>query len=221
MDKKQQWAKRGMTALMAAAFLSTAPGIVLADHHEGMAEAVKGMVQDTAKDAAKDMATDAAATATDAAATATGAAATAPAAAMATDAAVTAPAATMATEAAAAVTGVAAEEGPGQQAFNQYCASCHGTDAKGKGPVADTLKKEPADLTQISKKNGGDFDTGAVARMIDGQADVAGHGPREMPVWGVEFAESVSKGNQGSTQGARYANASIVQLVRYIKSIQE
>jgi hypothetical protein len=100
-------------------------------------------------------------------------------------------------------------------------ASCHGTDAKGKGPVADTLKKEPADLTQISKKNGGEFDSGDVARMIDGQADVAGHGPREMPVWGVEFAESVSKGNQGSTQGARYANASIVQLVRYIESIQE
>jgi len=170
MGKIQQWAKRGMTGLMAAAFLATAPGIVLADHHEGMAK-------DVAKDAAK--------------------------------------------EAAPTATGVAETEGPGQQAFNQYCASCHGTDAKGKGPVADTLKKEPADLTQISKKNGGEFDSGDVARMIDGQADVAGHGPREMPVWGVEFAESVSKGNQGSTQGARYANASIVQLVRYIESIQE
>jgi mono/diheme cytochrome c family protein len=184
MGKKQEWTKRGLTALMAAAFLSTAPGIVLADHHEGMAEAAKGMAQE----AAKDMATDAAATATDTA---------------------------------AAVTGVTAEQGPGQQAFNQYCASCHGTDAKGKGPVADTLKKEPADLTQISKKNGGEFDSGDVARMIDGQRDVAGHGPREMPVWGVEFAESVSKGNQGSIEGARYANASIVQLVRYIESIQE
>ena len=186
---------------MAVAFLSTAPGIVLADHHEGVAGALKGMVQDTAKEAVKD-------TAAEAAATATGTATTAPVAAMAT-------------EAVAAATGEAVAESPGQQAFNQYCASCHGTDAKGKGPVAGTLKKEPADLTQISKKNGGEFNRGDVRKMIDGMEDVAGHGPREMPVWGVEFAESVSKGNQGSIQGARYANASIVQLVRYIESIQE
>lgn len=114
-----------------------------------------------------------------------------------------------------------ADDSPGKAAFMQYCASCHGTDAKGGGPVAETLKTKPADLTQISKKNGGEFNSGDVARMIDGQQEVAGHGPREMPVWGVEFAAEVSKGNQGSAEGPRYANASIVQLVRYIESIQE
>ena len=114
-----------------------------------------------------------------------------------------------------------ANDSPGKAAFMQYCASCHGADAKGGGPVAETLKTKPADLTQISKKNGGEFNRGDVQRMIDGQQAVAGHGPREMPVWGVEFAEGVSKGNQGSAEGPRYANASIVQLVRYIESIQE
>ena len=114
-----------------------------------------------------------------------------------------------------------ADDSPGKAAFMQYCASCHGPAAKGDGPIADTLKTKPADLTQISKKNGGEFNRGDVRKMIDGMEDVAGHGPREMPVWGVEFAEEVSKGNQGSAQGKRYANASIVQLVRYIESIQE
>jgi mono/diheme cytochrome c family protein len=125
----------------------------------------------------------------------------------------------MAKEAVATATGATEEQGPGQQAFNQYCASCHGTDAKGNGPVAATLKKEPADLTQISKKSGGKFDAGDVARMIDGQRDVAGHGPREMPVWGVEFAKEA--GAIPVRLKARYAEASILQLVRYIESLQE
>ena len=38
-----------------------------------------------------------------------------------------------------------------------YCASCHGVDGTGNGPLADTLKVRPADLTVISKKNGGHF----------------------------------------------------------------
>ena len=38
--------------------------------------------------------------------------------------------------------------------FREYCASCHGMDAKGDGPVAASLKKKPADLTMLSKNNG-------------------------------------------------------------------
>ncbi len=127
----------------------------------------------------------------------------------------------MTKEAVDKVTAAAEEQSPGQQAFNQYCASCHGPDAKGNGPVADTLKTKPADLTQISKKNGGEFNRGDVRRMIDGMEDVKGHGPREMPVWGVEFAEEGSPEEPESAFGRRYANASILQLVRYIESIQE
>ena len=36
-----------------------------------------------------------------------------------------------------------------------YCASCHGTDAKGDGPMAKSLKVKPADLTRIAARNGG------------------------------------------------------------------
>jgi mono/diheme cytochrome c family protein len=45
----------------------------------------------------------------------------------------------------------------GKSEYLSSCGSCHGNDAKGKGPLADQLKVAPADLTQLAKKNGGVF----------------------------------------------------------------
>ena len=72
----------------------------------------------------------------------------------------------------------------GVEMYKTWCASCHGTDAKGAGPVASALKKTPPDLTQLSKKNGGKFPTERVREYIDGRGKVEAHGTREMPVWG-------------------------------------
>ncbi len=41
----------------------------------------------------------------------------------------------------------------GQDLFKSYCASCHGLDAKGKGPMASSLKVPPSDLRRISIRN--------------------------------------------------------------------
>jgi mono/diheme cytochrome c family protein len=46
---------------------------------------------------------------------------------------------------------------PGAQVFRTYCASCHGTTARGNGPLADQLRHAPPDLTQFSTRNGGVF----------------------------------------------------------------
>lgn len=75
----------------------------------------------------------------------------------------------------------------GRDMFGQYCASCHGLSGKGDGPLATTLKKPPADLTQISKKADGIFPHAKVRQFIDGERAVRAHGSREMPVWGKEF----------------------------------
>ena len=64
------------------------------------------------------------------------------------------------------------------------CMPCHGIDGRGDGPHAKTLKTFPADLTQIAKRNNGEFPYKKIADIIDGRATVAVHGPREMPVWG-------------------------------------
>ena len=83
--------------------------------------------------------------------------------------------------------------------FRQYCSPCHGMDATGDGPVADTLKKKPANLTLLSKNNGGKFPYDHVYNMIDGQEVVASHGTREMPIWGLVFARRNMPGAAGRT----------------------
>ena len=80
----------------------------------------------------------------------------------------------------------------GQREFNANCAACHGMDAKGRGPVAGFLTKNPPDLTLLAKQNGGVFPMDRLYRTIDGRdlpvGTAAGpHGNREMPIWGRDY----------------------------------
>ncbi|MCG2626947.1 cytochrome c [Bradyrhizobium sp. WYCCWR 13023] len=75
----------------------------------------------------------------------------------------------------------------GKGEFQSSCASCHGVDARGKGPVSAQLRVPPADLTMLAKNNNGVFPTDALYQAIDGTKTVPAHGTREMPVWGERF----------------------------------
>jgi mono/diheme cytochrome c family protein len=75
----------------------------------------------------------------------------------------------------------------GKAEYQSGCASCHGIDGKGNGPVGNDLKTRPADLTVLAKKNKGVFPVNAVYKIIDGREPIAGHGTREMPIWGWRF----------------------------------
>jgi mono/diheme cytochrome c family protein len=75
----------------------------------------------------------------------------------------------------------------GKSEFQSSCASCHGTDGKGKGPVSEQLKVPPPDLTILAKKNNGVFPTNAVYETIYGSKTIPAHGTREMPIWGYRF----------------------------------
>jgi mono/diheme cytochrome c family protein len=112
--------------------------------------------------------------------------------------------------------GVAQEEQPllawGKDLFMLRCASCHGKDGKGHGPAAVALKTPPADLTRISKKNGGAFPRADVMRFIDGERPVPAHGPRHMPVWGEVFREERTDSE---------ARMRILSLTSFLESIQE
>ena len=57
----------------------------------------------------------------------------------------------------------------GKAEYQSGCASCHGADAKGNGPVSTQLKTRPADLTVLAKKNNGVFPVNAVYQIIDGR----------------------------------------------------
>ena len=76
----------------------------------------------------------------------------------------------------------------GKAEYQSSCASCHGVDGKGTGPVADALKTKPADLTMIAKHNNGVFPFGRIYEIIDGRLEVKSHGVRDMPVWGFRFS---------------------------------
>ncbi len=75
----------------------------------------------------------------------------------------------------------------GKSEFQSSCASCHGADAKGNGPVSGQLKTPPADLTMLAKNNNGVFPTNAVYEIIYGSKTIPAHGTREMPIWGERF----------------------------------
>jgi mono/diheme cytochrome c family protein len=75
----------------------------------------------------------------------------------------------------------------GKAEFRSSCASCHGTDGKGKGPVSEQLKVPPPDLTILAKNNNGVFPTNAVYETIYGLKTISAHGSREMPIWGERF----------------------------------
>jgi mono/diheme cytochrome c family protein len=98
--------------------------------------------------------------------------------------------------------------------FRTYCASCHGTDARGAGPMTTQLRRLPPSLTSFAVRNGGMFPAERVRRIIDGR-DIASHGTTEMPVWGDAFRRT----REGLSEKA--AAARIDAIVRYLESIQE
>jgi hypothetical protein len=59
----------------------------------------------------------------------------------------------------------AQDEDIGKIEFQSNCASCHGIGAKGDGPMSGELKRRPADLTVLAKKNNGVFPLNSVYRI--------------------------------------------------------
>lgn len=102
----------------------------------------------------------------------------------------------------------------GKADFVQFCASCHGISAMGDGPMVPWLVRQPSDLTMLSRQNGGPFPADWVYFVVDGRRDVAAHGPREMPVWGMQFALP------GAPLEDPTARARIYDLIDYLRSIQ-
>ena len=116
--------------------------------------------------------------------------------------------------------GLAEEEivlADGQQEYLSYCASCHGTDARGTGPMADVLTIPPPDLTQLRKRNNGQFPFWRTFRAIDGREEVRAHGIRAMPVWGSHFL--IEEGSHPLKENVVIGR--ILGLVYYLRSIQE
>ena len=102
----------------------------------------------------------------------------------------------------------------GQGTFRQFCAPCHGVDAKGRGPIAAVLNVPPADLTSAERRNNGQFPLARLEAMLNATGlQSAAHGSTQMPVWGATFRQI---DNSETLVRARIAN-----LLAYLESIQE
>jgi mono/diheme cytochrome c family protein len=111
---------------------------------------------------------------------------------------------------------VTLEDYSGAELFERFCASCHGSGARGNGPVASSLNTAVPDLTLITSRYG-EFPGTLVRDVIDGRGiDVRAHGTRAMPVWGYEFW--VEEGGDVVAQTA--VRDAINKLVDYLRSVQ-
>jgi mono/diheme cytochrome c family protein len=104
----------------------------------------------------------------------------------------------------------------GEQYFRQYCGACHGVDGRGDGPAASMLRIPPPDLTRIAQRRGGHFPDAEIAAQIDGRTVVPAHGSRDMPIWGVRFAEKFG----GDELGEEAVRGHLVILINHLKTLQ-
>jgi mono/diheme cytochrome c family protein len=110
----------------------------------------------------------------------------------------------------------------GKREFEVHCAGCHGMDARGKGPNTSSLKVAPSDLTLLAKRNVGVFPTDRVIGVIDGRAEIASHGSREMPVWGDRYAIGAAEHFAGSPYDQEvHIRGRVLVLVDYLRRIQQ
>ena len=105
----------------------------------------------------------------------------------------------------------------GQQMFTTYCAACHGAEGKGNGPVAQTLKVAPTDLSTLSKKNGGVFPSAHIAAVLQFGVENRAHGSAEMPVWG-DLMRTMPSSNRDTSVAMHQR---ISNLTDYLKQIQK
>jgi len=101
----------------------------------------------------------------------------------------------------------------GRIIYQRYCGNCHGTGARGDGPLASELRTPPTDLTRLAVKNGGRFPFAAVTQAVDGRKSTRGHGAPDMPVWGEVFPKT-------SGTDSPSVESAVGRLTHYLWSIQ-
>jgi len=96
--------------------------------------------------------------------------------------------------------------------YKQYCAACHGIDAKGHGPARSALRIPAPDLTTLAKRHGSKFPSVYVTAVLRFGPGVPSHGSGRMPTWGPLFEYYY---NQDSAQRR------IKNLCDYLAALQE
>jgi len=118
----------------------------------------------------------------------------------------------------AGVPALAQDIGAGAELYRVHCATCHGIEATGQGPMAGVLVIKPVDLTELQSGNGGTFPTERVVKRIDGRDALVSHGS-PMPVYG-HFFEGNDVAIKAPSGQPIMTSKPIVDLLAYLKSLQ-
>ena len=105
----------------------------------------------------------------------------------------------------------------GARLYRENCASCHGKNGTGDGPMVPHLNARPTNLRSLSARNGGTFPYLTVVRQIDGRDLRAVHGSTEMPVWGWRFRHR----SNDMPDPTKQTQARIDALVDYLATLQD
>ena len=106
----------------------------------------------------------------------------------------------------------------GAELYRVHCATCHGIEASGQGPMVGVLTVKPVNLTALTATNDGVFPTERVVRRIDGRDPLVSHGS-PMPVYGY-FFEGEDTAIKAPSGQPIMTSLPIADLVAYLKSIQ-
>jgi mono/diheme cytochrome c family protein len=112
----------------------------------------------------------------------------------------------------------------GRREYEDNCATCHGMEARGDGPMRPFLARPPTDLTTLARRHGGTFPRSLVADLIDGRGmqKPGSHGTREMPIWGRVYREQSAAQTRGTPFPPEWSvRGRIVALVDYLQTLQQ
>jgi len=105
---------------------------------------------------------------------------------------------------------------PGEDLYRRFCASCHGVEGRGDGPVAASLRVGVPDLTLIAQRGHDGELRDRIIRIIDGRYVIGAHGTRVMPVWG----EDLTLLELGNPDAERSTEIIIGRLADYVLGLQ-
>lgn len=104
----------------------------------------------------------------------------------------------------------------GHRYFVRYCASCHGTEGLGDGPVAKSLITPPVNLRKLGDKYGMPLPAHRIAELIDGRDTARAHRNPDIPVWGERLYE-LGQGEKGESGISEV----IAKIIAYLDTIQD
>ena len=102
--------------------------------------------------------------------------------------------------------------------YMDHCATCHGIEARGGGPMAPSLLLQPPDLTTLAARNDGVLPVVRIVTRIDGRDPLVSHGS-PMPIYG-DFFEGFDVAVKAETGQPIMTSQPVVDLLAWIAAVQ-